>query len=439
MSHPSPGFPRHSLFVSDRNISLVLPLFPMTATATPGLGNLRSRADWRSVEELYSQFTSIIAKKERVPPEVAGALATSLGRVLAFYEDNEQLFLADLTDLWSEIDKVSGSAPDRFRTLYFDSRLNDHPEYKFPPDPDIRRRPRPFESSVETVRRLIDVNNLRNALAGMESAAILGGSVSYGRFYNVIGAAPEFGSKPSDTDVLLVLQQYSELDDVISRLRSLQGVDQESFEALAHRAELFKAIRSNYGHCIFSHKLKFWERDDDPVLAGKGIPSRYAMSLHIFSLEEFDYLTLKDIPILQPEADEKVFQREIHDFRESTSPKGAYDKKSFSGIPLGKHDLNPMQVVGGFVTTVQVCLIQDERFCPGLHQNLILPQFEKRWESNSVRIYLRMLTFRWKILERLLKERTLRPFEKQEISLCHVRYFVFSPHIQRRADRDGHV
>lgn len=417
----------------------MLTLFSMTATATPAAGTLRSRADWRSVEQLYSQFTSILARNERVPPEVAGALATSLGRVLAFYEDDEQLFLADLTNLWSEIDKLSGSDSDRFRALYFDHRLDKVPEYKFPPDPDTRRRPRPFEASVETVRRLTDLNNLRNALSDIESAGILGGSVSYGRFYNVTGAASEFGSKPSDTDILLVLQQYSDLDNLVARIRSLPGVDQKSFESLAHRAKIFKDLRSTYEHCIFSHKVKFWEAQSDPVLNGKDIPSRYAMSLHIFSLEEFDYLTLKDIPILQPDAGQAVFQREIQDFRESTSPKGAYDKKSFSGIPLGQHDLNPVQVDGGFVTNVQVCLIQEERFCPGLHQNLILPQFEKRWESNSVRIYLRMLTFRWKILERLLKERTLRPFEKQEISLCHVRYFVFSPHIQRRADRDGHV
>ena len=38
--------------------------------------------------------------------------------------------------------------------------------------------------------------------------------------------------------------------------------------------------------------------------------------------------------------------------------------------------------------------------------------------------------------ERLRTERTMRPFEEQKLSLSHVRYFVFSPHITHRADRD---
>jgi hypothetical protein len=210
--------------------------------------------------------------------------------------------------------------------------------------------------------------------------------------------------------------------------------------SFASRADLFRKIRSQHPHCIFSHKLRFWWSDPDPILGPNGIPAKYALSLHIFSLDEFDYITLKDVAILAADSKSGVFEREIHDYRDSApGSAGAYDNKSFSGIPLGKHKLEPVTVEQGFVTNVQVCLIQGDRFCPGLHQNLVLPQFEKRWESNSVRLYLRMLTFRWKILERLRFERTMRPFENQEISLSHVRYFVFSPHIQRRADRDSHV
>jgi hypothetical protein len=145
------------------------------AASTPASGDLRNRADWRSVEALYGQFTSILSKSERMPPEVAGSLATSLGRVLAFYEDTEEVFLGDLLDLWSEIDRREGSESERFRGLYFDQRLDTHPEYKFPPDEGIRRRPRPFESAVETTRRLIDLNAIRHALSEMQTGAILGG------------------------------------------------------------------------------------------------------------------------------------------------------------------------------------------------------------------------------------------------------------------------
>jgi hypothetical protein len=402
-------------------------------------GNLKIRADWRSVEQLYGQFTSLLNKGARIAPEVAGALATSLGRVLAFYEDNEGAFVTDLCNLWSQIDQLTGSESEKFHRLYFDARLDSHPEYKFPQDSGVRRRPRPFETAVETTRRLIDLNKLRNAFAELQTAAILGGSASYGRFYNVAGAAREFGSKSSDTDLLLVIPNYSHLPQVANSLKAVAGVSQKSLKDLLDRVDLFSKVQQDHPHCIFSHKLKFWEDESDPILVSSEIPSEYALSLHIFSLEEFDYLTLKDVPILEPDSNSHVFEREIHDYRDSRSDQAGYDNKSFSGIPLKGHDLQAVQVERGFITSVQVCLIKEDRFCPGLHQNLILPQFEMRWESNSVRLYLRMLTFRWKILERLREERTRRPFERQEISLSHVRYFVFSPHIQRRADRDSHV
>jgi hypothetical protein len=352
------------------------------SASLPASGNFRKRADWRSVEALYGQFTSILSNGERMPPEVAGALATSLGRVLAFYEDSEQLFLNDLLALWSEIDHRGGSESEKFRGLYFDKRLDSHPEYKFPPDLGIRRRPRPFESAVETTRRLIDLNGVRQAFSEIPTAAILGGSLSYGRFYNVTGNASEFGSKSSDTDLLLVLENYDDLLKVAERLKSVPGVEKESLRLLASRAELFSTIRRDHHHCVFSHKLRFWGNAPDPILGPNDISANYALSLHIFSLDEFDYMTLKDGAILGSDSKSGLFEREIHDYRDTPpGPAGAYDNKSFSGIPLGKHNLEPVKVKLGHITNVQTCLIKENRFCPGLHQNLVLPQFEKRWRA----------------------------------------------------------
>jgi hypothetical protein len=399
--------------------------------------DFRKRADWRSVEQLYRQFSTIRSKDERIPPEIAGALANHLGRVLAFYEDNEKMFIQDLLELWSSVDDLHGSSQERFRALYFDSNLDRYPEYKFPPEEGTRRRPRPFEAAIETSRRLIDLNNIRHELASVQSGGILGGSVSYGRFYNVTGAAKEFGSKSSDTDLLLVLKDYEQLNEVADRLAFVQGVDKESLELFRRRLAIFLRIRSKHSPCIFSHKLLFWSTEEDPILSGTNIPGQYKTSLHVFSLADFDYLTLKGIPILdQPEGSPGDFDQRLTDYRDS-APIGdrAYDSRSFAGIPLGKHPLDPATVELGFLANVQVCLIKDDRYCPGLHQNLILPQFEKRWETEEVRLYLRLLTFRWKILERLHTEKTKRPFEEQSLSLSHVRYFVFSPHITRRADR----
>ncbi len=400
--------------------------------------DFNARADWRSVKELYGQFTTIVSDKnsEGIPSVVTAALATSLGRVLAFYEDAELQFVDDLLELWSGADRLNGPANGRFERLYFDERLDRLQPYAWPSSPPSRRRPRPFEAAVETCRRLSDINRIRAKLSDLSTAAVLGGSVSYGRFYNVKGAAERYDSKSSDADLLLVVKDYDQLNDVGSRLATLEGVDQGGAELLCTRLHDFAGIRQDYPRAIFSHKLRMWTTCADSFLTGKNIPSEYNISLHVFSRDDFDFMTLKDAPIIESHGPEHEFERKIYDYRDTETPKTkAYDNRSFSGIPLGTNPLNSVPAIGGFVSTVCVCMIKQDRYCPGLHQNLILPQFEKRWESDTVRLYLRMLSFRWKILERLRLERTTRPFEEQTLSLSHVRYFVFSPHITSRADR----
>lgn len=401
------------------------------------LTGLHTRADWRAVEQLYAQFAAIVQMQEQMPGIVTGALANSLSRVLAFYEDQEAQFIDDLLELCSAIDQLSMTSVERFRTLYLDPRLDNYAKYKFPPDEGERRRPRPFEAAVETCRRLIDLNRVKQALSGLQTGAILGGSVSYGRFYNVMGYAPEFGSKSSDTDLLLVLERYDQLASVAEKFSSVSGVDPASIDSLRQRLRKFPQIRAEHAPCIFSHKLAFWREQADPLLIGTGFPGDYSISLHIFDVEDFNYMTLRDLPVLNPPRGRDSLERSIQDFRDTSPPTGhAYNNRSFSGIALGVNPLVPKGIDGGYLCQLKICLIQDDRYCPGLHQNLILPQFERRWESERVPLYLKTLTFRWKILERLRTERTMRPFEEQKLSLSHVRYFIFSPHITRRADRD---
>lgn len=85
-----------------------------------------SYADWRRVAQSYGQFSTIASDPERanfIPDAVAGAVAESLGRVLAHYDGREEVFLDDLLAIWSGIDYLTGSHQDRFHTLYLDKRL----------------------------------------------------------------------------------------------------------------------------------------------------------------------------------------------------------------------------------------------------------------------------------------------------------------------------
>src|SRR5207248_2135809 len=136
--------------------------------------------------------------------------------------------------------------------------------------------------------------------------------------------------------------------------------------------------------------------------------------LHIFSMKDFKYLIVTDMPII-----EGILDRTIFDYR-NTQLKRRYEQRSFSGIPMGSSEIKFDEIPLGIVATVQICFIMDERYCPGLHQNLILPNFEPRWESNDVRLFLKLQGMKWRINERLRTERTKRPFEEQQLSLSHV-------------------
>ena len=223
-------------------------------------------------------------------------------------------------DLWSGIDQLTGRKESRFRGLYLDSRLDNYPEYKFPPELDRRRRPRPFEAAVETCRRLIDVNGFRQTLSSLQVGPILGGSVSYGRFYNVTGSALEFGSKSSDADLLLVLTEYEQLASVVEKLASIPGLEPSSLDQLRQRVTKFPQIQAQNAPCILSHKLRFWMNESDAVLSGTKIPSDYSLSLHVFSLSDFDYMTLQDSPVLQPSEGASSFDRVIRDYRDTSPP-----------------------------------------------------------------------------------------------------------------------
>jgi hypothetical protein len=391
--------------------------------------DVHARADWRRVEELYRQVSKILNDEEKAnfpAPAVVGALAEQLGRTFAHYEDAELDFIEDALVLLSEVDNLDGERDARFEKLYRDPRFDRIFDYSREAD---RRRPKPFEAIVETARRLNDLNRVREALVRVPTSGILGGSVSYGRFFNVCGGLLR---QQSDTDLVLVVPEYGLLEGVTSQLAGVHGVNARSLELLRRRVTIHEQLRRDRGRCIFSHKLSLWAGEPDPLMPAS-IPSEYSLSLHVMSVDDFDYVSLGDLPILEAKASGEL-SRDVLDYRD-TEPQRQDNQRAFTGEDI-RMPLKADKVELGYVARVRVCHIERDRYFPGLHQNLLLPQFEARWESPETRVVLRLLSFRWKLLERLAHERTERPFEHQRLSLSHARVSVFAPHVQSRADRE---
>jgi len=333
----------------------------------------------------------------------------------------------DLLALWSEIDGITGNEPDRFRQLYYDRRFDRFAYYAA--GRSNRRRPGPFESAIETCRRLRDLNALRRNLTTASLHAVLGGSMSYGRFLNISGSKSDHGS---DTDLLLVLGDYSSLPSLVSALRKVGGANHADLESMQARSVIHMSIRLSLKQpCSFSHKITFWDEEPDPWMNPYDVPGHYRLSVHVFSLTDFEFLILKDTPVLDGQDD--GFQRILFDYRPDRPDHRLDHQRSFGGTSLFlDRPFDKAQL--GFLSQSRACVIRNGRYYPGMFQNLILPQFEIRWEDQLSPLHVQLSGFRWKIVERLRKERQLRPYELLRLSLSHTRSFIFAPHIARSVD-----
>lgn len=384
---------------------------------------ISERGDWRRVRGLYEQFSSIASQGEP-PIDLAGALSGALARTFASYEDNETTYVEDLADLMGVIDGHPEDPADRFWFLYKDERLEDYHAYRA--RAGGKRRPRPFEAAVETVRRITDLNQLRDRLEQLPTSGILGGSVSYGRFYNTAGSGRE---RPSDIDLLLVMPSYDDLPRVAEALSELDFINPKGLASFRERIGYFREAGAEHERCAFQQKLTLWPPRSDVGPTYYGLPGFYSLALHALDLEDFHYLALRDIHALHD-----GFCRTLAEYR-GDQPAEENELRSFAGTRRHVRS-ESAYVPGGVVATTRLCEVAGGRFYPGVHMNLLLPQMEVRWESSRTRVRLTLLGLRWKLLARLAEERRLRSHEIQRLSLSHTRHAAFAPHVTRRVDRD---
>jgi hypothetical protein len=409
----------------------------------------REVADWKSVISLYAQCLAIAKEPQSsyLPTRLTGRLAASLDRLASTYRDSPIQMSEHALGVFGEQedwDDVSNSE-EIFRRLYEDERFRRFSAYFAAPETqDHRRRPIPFESCVETTRRLRDIKELRDNLVKAETAAVVGGSMSYGRFFNVSGS-PDWvhdktGSrKSSDLDLLLVVPDH-ELPVLLERLNDLKvtmaGVDEKSIDQLSERLKGYRPGELDH-YSYFSHDIHMWTKDQDPVFSGVGISPVYYINLHILTRTNFEFVLLRDITRLEDSA--AAPHREILDYRENPPRHERDHQRSFSGTDLWlKRNQAPAECsAGGFIVSERVFAIREDRYHPGMLQNLVLPLFDLNWDNTRLRWMQPALDeFKSKIFERLRHERQERPHELNMASLAHTRSEVFSPVTKQILDID---
>ncbi|TLH59718.1 hypothetical protein C1S80_19760 [Mycolicibacterium aubagnense] len=378
-----------------------------------------------------------IARDQRnyVPESLAGFLAEIIARISSSYFQAEEELISDAYKAFSSARTDLLGHDDYKRALYHDEIFVDRYPYG-PADElnakNIRRRPTPIEAAIETARRQRDLRRLLDVLKPTQlcNGIILGGSLSYGRFFNVLGARYD---KASDIDLMIVLDEYSQLTDLGDALRSISFVSPASIDLFLNRANEFNSdqVASMQEFVVFSAKLTCWKEIGDTTLDGLGVSSEYSISLHIVTDRVFDEIVFRNVAKIS--LDTVGRGHSIYDFRE-TSPTREDYQRSFSG-QSATLALDSEQIGESFLRATRAFHIDGETdsLYPGMFQNTILPAFDLQPQS-SLDLRRKVDAFRWKMVDRLRYEKNKRPDEHLRLGLCHTRSEVFSPHMIRAID-----
>lgn len=380
-------------------------------------------AAWERVAGGYAQcLDAVWPQVDYLPRALPAFLAEMFARLSARYHGKEEAYASEAWTTLTGVRQPLGLSEDRGE-MYHDPLFADHPAYR--PMSSQRRVPTPVEAAIETIRRLRDTRMIEEVLGDHSIGAILGGSVSYGRFINVKG-----GADSSDIDMLLLIRDWSKLRPLLSQLTHFQPVRVPDVEQALLRVDDFENYaRSQPDRVAFSAKMTLWDHFEDPFLVGCGVESEYSLSIHVLTRPGLGRLLLEDAPMIASSVlghDSVMF-----DYRESR-PTRSDSQRGFSGKGVSI-ELQSERHGSSFTRETRIFFLdQNHSYFPGMFQNLVLPAFDVRWGDNELRRLVD--SFRWKMVDRLRYEQREKPNQYLRLSLAHTRSEVFAPHTVRAVD-----
>jgi hypothetical protein len=380
-------------------------------------------ADWDPVRGLFRQVVELVdSGTRRIPDEVTEAFADAIGMISDSYSRREAELCEHALAILADVEFGEILDLDLFRKYYEDERCS-------PPGvlEDVRRRPGPFEATVETCRRLRDARSLREGCRDTGTSGLLIGSMSYGRFYNIRGNRHE--TTASDLDFIVVIDQADALDGIGTAVAALPGVAASDLEHFGRRTRVFADSLDN-GGTVFSHKIRLWaDSTPDPLLPSGAAPGDYLLSLHIVTSPVLDWLLVASTPRLLKEA--AGSRRTLQDYRQApTSRKD--DLYDFAGRRYPA-DLGTEPALHGCFRASHVYYIDDhDCYFPGFYQTMLFPQADLLWDDLDVRPALG--EFQRKIRERIRYEANQRRNTMLRPSFAHIRRDAFAPGITRLLD-----
>ncbi len=269
-----------------------------------------------------------------------------------------------------------------------------------------KRHPSFLESIEGTLERFTVLEKLPEIFKDHVESIIIGGSMSYGPFFNIRKNLDKTGS--SDIDVIFVLKQTPLDEDAwLSFLESSVFNDADKKQLVA-RVPIFNDLYEANVADVFSQKLRCEGYD-------------FLMSAHFFPLEKLDHLINSDLERSLKSGSDVV--NVVKDYKQSPFEREVCVQYGFDGSTSEYTVPEQKEVDAGIITELPGFDVKDGKLYPGLYHNLISPSFNAYYDSTGTTTQL-IKKFERLIHEEVSKEKELSP--NSNVYNSHLRQTLFA-------------
>lgn len=263
-----------------------------------------------------------------------------------------------------------------------------------------KQQPSFVESISATLERFAVMEELRSTFSPNVDSVIIGGSMSYGPFFNVRAKGGPLEN--SDIDALGVMSSSFFSDDtwqnfIASNLFSAE----EKTKFLERKRVGFRMLEE--GTCdVFSHRFSLQNND-------------FTFSVHFFSPTLFEHVTGSELQSdLQKRVDTK---KVIKDYRSDRFIRSESPHHTFDGSVISYVVPPQRKVEGGFIVELPAYIMADNNLYTGLYLNLVAPEFSVLFDESG-RSIESIETLRQTLIVEI--DQQIEKTQNKDLSLAHL-------------------
>lgn len=223
---------------------------------------------------------------------------------------------------------------------------------------EMKREPSFPESIDGTLERFAYIERLVPVFRNQVQSIIVGGSMSYGPFYNIRKNLDETGS--SDVDAIFVVNDSFFDDDGWDVFGSSEQFFDEDKQTFHERRKKFGELYLQDKADVMSQRFEVPHHD-------------FNMSAHFFTPEIFEKMCGSRLREDLQGSQDRVST--LRDFKARKFEHKDCNQLNFFGESFPYTVPEQMPVEGGYITELPSYYIKDQHLYPGIYQNLISPEF----------------------------------------------------------------